>query len=282
VTFKNDTGSTTLDTQNVVQGGTATYGGATPTSSEDASLAWLGWATSANGSVVYANGATVKSLVASGTYTLYAKWKVNSYTVTFNGNGCGSPSPTSKTVTYDSTYGSLASISRAGYRFDGWYTAASGGSAVSTSTTVKTASNHTLYAHCTNLCTSKTQSCTTAWNGWGGCNASCGGGTQSRTGTQTCKDGYGTGYVCSTTTVTGSQACNTQACCSSTYVSGYGGWSGCSASCGGGTQSRAVYHKSNYNNQDCPATSQSQSCNTQGCCTATDVSGYGGWSGCSA
>ena len=48
VTFKNDTGSTTLDTQNVVQGQTATYGGTTPTSSEDASLAWLGWATSAN------------------------------------------------------------------------------------------------------------------------------------------------------------------------------------------------------------------------------------------
>ena len=230
---------------------------------------FAGWATSANGSVVYANGATVNSLATSGTYTLYAKWNVNSYTVTFNGNGCGSPNPTSKTVTYDSTYGSLASISQAGYRFDGWYTAASGGSAVSASTTVNTASNHTLYAHCTNLCTSKTQSCTTAWNGWGGCNASCGGGTQSRTGTQTCKDGYGTGYVCSTTTVTGSQACNTQACCSSTYVSGYGGWGGCSASCGGGTQSRSVYRKSNYNNQDCPATSESQSCNTQSCCSPT-------------
>ena len=243
---------------------------------------FAGWATSANGSVVYANGDTVNNLATSGTYTLYAKWNVNSYTVTFNGNGCGSPNPTSKTVTYDSTYGSLASISQTGYRFDGWYTAASGGSAVSESTTVNTASNHTLYAHCTNLCTSKTQSCTTAWNGWGGCSASCGGGTQSRTGTQTCKDGYGTGYVCSTTAVTGSQACNTQGCCSSTYVTGYGGWGGCSASCGGGTQSRAVYRKSNYNNQDCPATSESQSCNNQGCCTSTYVSGYGGWSGCSA
>ena len=48
VTFKNDTGTTTLDTQNVVQGQNATYGGTTPTSSEDASLTWLGWATSAN------------------------------------------------------------------------------------------------------------------------------------------------------------------------------------------------------------------------------------------
>ena len=48
VTFKDDTGSTTLDTQRVVEGGTATYGGTTPTSSEDASLAFLGWATAAN------------------------------------------------------------------------------------------------------------------------------------------------------------------------------------------------------------------------------------------
>ena len=48
VTFKNDTGSTTLDTQSVVQGGTATYGGTTPESSEDPTLAFLGWATSAN------------------------------------------------------------------------------------------------------------------------------------------------------------------------------------------------------------------------------------------
>lgn len=48
ITFKNDTGSTTLDTQQVVQGQTATYGGTTPTSSEDPTLAFLGWATSAN------------------------------------------------------------------------------------------------------------------------------------------------------------------------------------------------------------------------------------------
>lgn len=48
VTFKNDTGSTILYTQIINYGQTATYAGATPTSSEDASLAWLGWATSAN------------------------------------------------------------------------------------------------------------------------------------------------------------------------------------------------------------------------------------------
>lgn len=48
VTFKNDTGSTTLQTKDVVKGGDVNYDGTTPTSSEDASLAWLGWAMSAN------------------------------------------------------------------------------------------------------------------------------------------------------------------------------------------------------------------------------------------
>ena len=36
-----------------------------------------GWATSSRGNVVYENSATVKNLATSGTYTLYAKWKVN-------------------------------------------------------------------------------------------------------------------------------------------------------------------------------------------------------------
>ena len=70
VTFKNDTGSTTLDTQNVVQGQTATYGGATPTSSEDASLAWLGWATSANSHQANAVLTNVQSSM-----TVYAAFK---------------------------------------------------------------------------------------------------------------------------------------------------------------------------------------------------------------
>ncbi len=56
-----------------------------------------------------------------------AAWTANNYTVTFNTNGGGTPSPTSKTVTFAGTYGVLATISRTGYTFNGWYTAASGG-----------------------------------------------------------------------------------------------------------------------------------------------------------
>ena len=74
-------------------------------------------------------------------------------TVTFNPNG-GSVSPTSKTATIGSTYGTLPTPARTNYTFDGWYTAASSGSKVTSSTTVTATSNHTLYAHWTHVCAS--------------------------------------------------------------------------------------------------------------------------------
>ena len=48
VNFYNDNGTTLLQTVTVEERSTAVYTGATPTSSEDASLEWLGWATSKN------------------------------------------------------------------------------------------------------------------------------------------------------------------------------------------------------------------------------------------
>ena len=86
--------------------------------------------------------------------TLYAKWTANTYTVTFNANG-GSVGTASKTVTYDGTYGTLSTASRAGYAFAGWYTAASGGTKVETTTKVQITANQTLYAHWTQ-CTAGT------------------------------------------------------------------------------------------------------------------------------
>ena len=71
-----------------------------------------------------------------------------SYTLTLDPNG-GSVSSTTKTVTYDSTYGDLPAPTRTGYTFNGWYISSSGGTKVESTTQVKTASNHTLYAHWT-------------------------------------------------------------------------------------------------------------------------------------
>jgi len=80
------------------------------------------------------------------TIFLYAIWKPRSYTVTFNGNGGSIVGNTSKTVTYDSTYGAMPSATRTNYNFLGWATAPTGGELITSSTPVKILSNQTLYA----------------------------------------------------------------------------------------------------------------------------------------
>ncbi len=80
--------------------------------------------------------------------TLYAHWSPKSYTVIFDGNN-GTPSYSNKTVVYDTNYGTLPTASRTGYSFLGWYTAASGGTQVTSDTTVKITEAQTLYAHWT-------------------------------------------------------------------------------------------------------------------------------------
>ena len=103
---------------------------------------FAGWNTKADGTGTnYAAGASYKPTANS---TLYAKWTANQYTVTFNANG-GSCDTASKTVTYNAAYGDLPTATKTGYTFMGWYTAASGGSKVTKTTTV-TAQAHTLYA----------------------------------------------------------------------------------------------------------------------------------------
>ncbi len=97
------------------------------------------------------NGATITSTTqvkTASNHTLIAQWKADSYTLTFDSNGQGGTvSPTTKSVTYDSAYGDLPIPTRAGYIFIGWYTDKSAGSQVLSNTTVKTASNHSIYAH---------------------------------------------------------------------------------------------------------------------------------------
>lgn len=81
-----------------------------------------GWATSASGSVAYAAGANYTANAAA---TLYAVWKANTYTVSYNANG-GSGAPGSQTKTYGQTL-TLSSTkpTRTNYNFKGWGTSAS-------------------------------------------------------------------------------------------------------------------------------------------------------------
>lgn len=69
------------------------------------------------------------------------------YTITFNANG-GTVSEATRVITQGATIGTLPTPTRTGsYHFDGWYTAASGGTEISAAT-VPT-SNATYYAHWT-------------------------------------------------------------------------------------------------------------------------------------
>jgi len=130
-----------------------------------------GWYTAASGGTKI--GGAGGSYIPTGTITLYAHWTANSYTVTYDYNGATSGNGTaSKSVTYDSTYGTLPSPGRSytytvNYdsqggssctaqsttrtdTFNGWYngeTSDNGsGTQVTESTIVSTASDHTLYA----------------------------------------------------------------------------------------------------------------------------------------
>lgn len=79
--------------------------------------------------------------------TLYAGWAADKYTVTYDYQGAtGGTNTAQKEVTYGSAYGALPVPEKTKYVFDGWYTEISGGSEVTETTPVTTASDHTLYA----------------------------------------------------------------------------------------------------------------------------------------
>jgi uncharacterized repeat protein (TIGR02543 family) len=104
-----------------------------------------GWYTAASG------GSKVTTIAGGeiGNKTLYAQWTPITYTIVFDGRG--GTSPINKSVPYDTAVGSLTDSTRAGYIFKGWYTAASGGSKVTSSTTNlrNTAGTVTIYAQWT-------------------------------------------------------------------------------------------------------------------------------------
>ncbi len=86
--------------------------------------------------------------IVNGDAVYYARWIINSYTVNFDPNG-GTLGAAEKTrqVNYGAAVGALPVPSRSGYTFNGWYTAGTGGNAVSTAMMVE--SDITVYAQWT-------------------------------------------------------------------------------------------------------------------------------------
>ena len=101
-----------------------------------------GWAISPSGSNV---GTT---FTPTSSTTLYALWRVGTFTITFNGNG-GNVSTSSATVTNGSAT-ELPTPTRSNYEFNGWYTAATGGTLVGAAAASHTPTqSRTLYAQWT-------------------------------------------------------------------------------------------------------------------------------------
>lgn len=83
-------------------------------------------------------------------YNLYLINTGDEVTITFDPNGGTlNAGEESKFVQPDSPYGSLPTPTRAGYRFDGWFTAIDGGEKVEETTVMSSRAAHTLYAHWT-------------------------------------------------------------------------------------------------------------------------------------
>ena len=122
------------------------------------------------------------------------------------------------------------------------------------------------------------------WSSWSACNAACGGGSTTRTRGVVTPSVNGGGDCPLYQTVT----CNAAPCSTDPIdcsVSVWGDWGACSATCGGGTQSRSrsVTVQRANGGQSCPSLVETRACNEDQCpgpnvdCQVTD---WTAWSEC--
>ena len=154
-TTANSTGGTASVNKSSVEYGGSAIWTATPSTGYNFSK----WS---NGSTI--NPLTVSKITANTHIT--PVFVLKSYTITWNPNG-GTVDPTSTTKTHGSTLGTLPTPTRAAdaqytYTFKGWFTATTGGTQISASTTVT--GNVTYYAQWT----ANIRSYTATFNGNGG------------------------------------------------------------------------------------------------------------------
>jgi uncharacterized repeat protein (TIGR02543 family) len=116
--YYNGNGGTTNipSTQTKTYGVNLTLSSARPTRT---GYTFLGWATSSTGAVAYQPGS---AYTANTSVTLYAKWQLITYSITYDANG-GTGAPGAQTKNYGSTL-TLSSVkpTRTNYNFLGWST----------------------------------------------------------------------------------------------------------------------------------------------------------------
>jgi uncharacterized repeat protein (TIGR02543 family) len=149
ITFdKNDGDATgTMSNQTIACGASANL---TANGFTKAGWTFTGWATTPGGTVAYADGASYT--MGTSNVTLYAKWAVNNYTITFDKNDVAATGTMStQTIASGSSAALTANaFTKTGWTFSGWATTSGGSVAYANgaSYTMGTA-NVTLYAQWT-------------------------------------------------------------------------------------------------------------------------------------
>ncbi|MFD0778576.1 InlB B-repeat-containing protein [Flavobacterium myungsuense] len=140
-TYNSQSGSA-ISNGSTTTGGSISTSPGTPTRTGYTFNGWF--AASSGGSAIsfpYTHGQTAN-------FTLFAQWTANTLTVTYNSQS-GSAISNGSTTAGGSIAASPGSPTRAGYTFNGWFTASSGGSAISFPYTHGQTANFTLFAQWT-------------------------------------------------------------------------------------------------------------------------------------
>ena len=148
VTFMNGEEQLRSTLQNA--GVAAIYNGAEPRKDDDGdnSYEFDGWATTADGEVAYAKGVELPNVSAVATYYAHFATTAKKYIITWNANGGACATELTRVdATGSATVGTLPEATKAGYDFDGWFTATEGGNKITAETVVT--EHVTYYAHYT-------------------------------------------------------------------------------------------------------------------------------------
>jgi hypothetical protein len=111
------------------------------------------------------------------------------------------------------------------------------------------------------------------------CSKECGGGVQQMTRSVESQPNGGAECL----PLTEMRRCNEQPCPVDCKISTWGGWSSCSAECGGGVQERLrdVVRAMKYNGNPCGEVSETKACNVQACEADCELADWSKWSKCS-
>ena len=148
ITYNANNGSGAPDAQTKTYNVALTLSSTKPTRT---GYTFQNWNTKSDGTgTTYASGA---SYTANAAATLYAQWKADTYTITYDANGGVNP-PAAQTKTYGvSLTLTTSKPTRDGYNFTGWNTAANGsGTAYASGGTFTTNAATTLYAQWEEIC----------------------------------------------------------------------------------------------------------------------------------